>query len=114
VEAGSWPAAKFGGGRRRWPRRLGERAAGRRNATNKQALELHQNLRKLLEQLACDEHGREELAPSGGGNGGGRLGWRAEGRGNAFIGGSRRPWMMAGDGGDATPYYGARAARVRR
>jgi hypothetical protein len=39
---------------------------------NKRALELHQNLRKLLEQLAGNEHGREKLAPSGGGYGGGR------------------------------------------
>jgi hypothetical protein len=46
---------------------------------NKRALELHQNLRKLLEQLAVDEHGREKLAPSGGGHGGGWFGWRAEG-----------------------------------
>jgi hypothetical protein len=34
---------------------------------------------KLLEWLAGDEHGREELAPSGGGHGGGWLGWCAEG-----------------------------------
>jgi hypothetical protein len=46
---------------------------------NKRALELHQNLRKLLEQLAGDEHGREKLAPSGGGHDGGWFGWRAEG-----------------------------------
>jgi hypothetical protein len=46
---------------------------------NKRALELHQDLMKLLEWLAGDEHGREELAPSGGGHGGGWLGWRAEG-----------------------------------
>jgi hypothetical protein len=46
---------------------------------NKRALELHQSLRKLLEQLAGDEHGREMLAPSGGGHGGGWFGWRAEG-----------------------------------
>jgi ABC-type cobalamin transport system ATPase subunit len=31
---------------------------------NKRALELHQNLMKLLEQLAGDEHGREKLAQS--------------------------------------------------
>jgi hypothetical protein len=43
---------------------------------NKRALELHQNLRKLLERLAGNEHGREMLAPSGGGHGGG---WHAEG-----------------------------------
>jgi hypothetical protein len=46
---------------------------------NKRALELHQNLRKLLELLAGDGHGRERLAPSGGSHGGGWLGWRAEG-----------------------------------
>jgi hypothetical protein len=46
---------------------------------NKRVLELHQNLRKLLEQLAGDEHGREKLAPSGGGHGGGWFGWLAEG-----------------------------------
>jgi hypothetical protein len=46
---------------------------------NKRALELHQDLRKLLERLAGDRHGRERLAPSGGGHGGGWLGWRAEG-----------------------------------
>jgi hypothetical protein len=46
---------------------------------NKRALELHRDLMKLLEWLAGDEHGREELAPSGGGHGGGWLGWRAEG-----------------------------------
>jgi hypothetical protein len=43
---------------------------------NKRALVLHQYLMKLLVWLAGDEHGREELAPSGGGHGGG---WRAEG-----------------------------------
>jgi hypothetical protein len=43
---------------------------------NKRALELHQELMKLLEWLAGDEHGREELAPSGGGHGGR---WHAEG-----------------------------------
>jgi hypothetical protein len=37
---------------------------------NKWALELHQHLLDLLEWLAGDEHGREELAPSGGGHGG--------------------------------------------
>jgi hypothetical protein len=46
---------------------------------NKRALELHQNLRKLLEQLAGDEHGREKVAPSGDGHGGGWFGWHAEG-----------------------------------
>jgi hypothetical protein len=46
---------------------------------NKRVLELHQDLRRLPERLAGDEHGREELAPSGGGHGGGWLGWRAEG-----------------------------------
>jgi hypothetical protein len=46
---------------------------------NKRALELHQDLRNLLEQLAGDEHRREKLAPSGGGHGGGWFGWRAEG-----------------------------------
>jgi hypothetical protein len=46
---------------------------------NMRALELHQNLRKLLEQLAGDEHGREMLAPSGGGHGGGWFRWHAEG-----------------------------------
>jgi hypothetical protein len=37
---------------------------------NKRALELHQHLLQLLEWLAGDEHGWEELAPSGGGHGG--------------------------------------------
>jgi hypothetical protein len=46
---------------------------------NKRALELHQNLMKLLERLVGDGHGRERLALSGGGHGGGWLGWRAEG-----------------------------------
>jgi hypothetical protein len=46
---------------------------------NKRALELHQDLRKLLGQLAGDEHGRKMLAPSGGGHGGEWFGWRAEG-----------------------------------
>jgi hypothetical protein len=46
---------------------------------NKRALELHRDLRELRERLAGGEHGREELAPSGGGHGGGWLGWRAEG-----------------------------------
>jgi hypothetical protein len=52
---------------------------------NKRALELHQNLRKLLERLAGDEHGREMLAPSGGGHGGGWFGWRAEGEQEGFY-----------------------------
>jgi hypothetical protein len=46
---------------------------------NKRVLELHQDLRSLIEQLAGDEHGREKLAPSGGGHGGGWFGWHAEG-----------------------------------
>jgi hypothetical protein len=46
---------------------------------NKRVLELHQDLRTLPERLAGDEHEREKLAPSGGGHGGGWLGWRAEG-----------------------------------
>jgi hypothetical protein len=46
---------------------------------NKRVMELHQDLRRLPERLAGDEYGREELAPSGGGHGGGWLGWRAEG-----------------------------------
>jgi hypothetical protein len=52
---------------------------------NKRALELHQNLMKLLEWLAGNEHEREELAPSGGGHGGGWLGWRAEGGTGGFY-----------------------------
>jgi hypothetical protein len=40
---------------------------------------------KLLEQLAGDEHGREKLAPSGGGHGGGWFGWRAEGEQEGFY-----------------------------
>jgi hypothetical protein len=52
---------------------------------NKRALELHQYLLELLEWLAGDEHGREELAPSGGGHGGGGLGWRAEGARKCFY-----------------------------
>jgi hypothetical protein len=52
---------------------------------NKRALELHQNLMKLLEQLAGDEHGREKLAPSGGGHGGGWFRWRAEGEQEGFY-----------------------------
>jgi hypothetical protein len=51
---------------------------------NKWALELHQDLMKLLEWLAGEEHGREELAPSGGGHGGGWLGWRMEGARKCF------------------------------
>jgi hypothetical protein len=46
---------------------------------NKRVLELHQDIRRLPERLAGGEHGREELAPSGGGHGGGWLGWRTEG-----------------------------------
>jgi hypothetical protein len=41
--------------------------------------ELHYDLGKLLERLAGNEHGREKLAPSGGGHGGGWFGWCAEG-----------------------------------
>jgi hypothetical protein len=52
---------------------------------NKRALELHQNLMKLLEQLAGDEHGRKTLAPSGGSHGGGWFGWRAEGEQEGFY-----------------------------
>jgi hypothetical protein len=52
---------------------------------NKRALGLHQNLMKLLEWLVGGEHGREELAPSGGGHGGGWLGWRAEGEQEGFY-----------------------------
>jgi hypothetical protein len=40
---------------------------------------------KLLEWLASEEHGREELAPSGGGHGSGWLGWRAEGARKSFY-----------------------------
>jgi hypothetical protein len=70
-EVWRWPAAVTAAAR--------ERVAGRRNVGNKRVLELHQDLRNLLEQLAGDEHGREKLAPSGGGHGGGWFGWRAEG-----------------------------------
>jgi hypothetical protein len=52
---------------------------------NKRALELHQNLMKLLEQLAGDEHGREKLAPSGGDHGGRWFGWRTEGEQEGFY-----------------------------
>jgi hypothetical protein len=79
-EAGRWPAAKFSDGQRRRPWRFGERRRGGEMRANKRALELHQNLRKLLEQLAGDEHGREVLAPGGGGHGGGWFRWRAEER----------------------------------
>jgi hypothetical protein len=57
-----------------------KRAAGRGMWGNKRALELHQNLGKLPEQLAGDEHGWEVLAPGGGGHVGGWFGWRAEER----------------------------------
>jgi hypothetical protein len=67
---GSWPAASSSGGQRRCPRRLGGKWQGDVVLGNKRALELHQDLLKLLGWLAGDEHGREELAPSGGGHGG--------------------------------------------
>jgi hypothetical protein len=54
VEAVGWPAARFNGGRRRL-------AEGRREGAmrgNKWALELHQDLGNLPEQLADDEHGQ--------------------------------------------------------
>jgi hypothetical protein len=79
VGAEKLPARGIDGGRRRRPRRLGEKWQGGVALGNKRALELDQNLMKLLEQLAGDEHGRERLAPSGGGHGGGWFGWRAEG-----------------------------------
>jgi hypothetical protein len=68
--SGRAPARACGGGRRRHPRRLGERWQGGAVLGNKRALELHQHLLELLEWLASDEHGRGELAPSGGGHGG--------------------------------------------
>jgi hypothetical protein len=81
---------------------------------NKRALELHQDLLKLLGWLAGDEHGREELAPSGGGHGGEE---QAVARGGARGGGlnrrTRRPWMTRRDGGEhlrATALGGARTA----
>jgi hypothetical protein len=52
---------------------------------NKRALELHQDLGNLPEQLTGDEHGRGVLAPGGGGNGGGWFGWRAEERQGGFY-----------------------------
>jgi hypothetical protein len=52
---------------------------------NKRALELLQDLGDLPEQLAGDWHGRGVLAPGGGGNGGGRFGWRAEERQEGFY-----------------------------
>jgi hypothetical protein len=79
VGAEKLPARGIDGGRRRWPRRLGGKWQGGAVLGNKRALELHQYLMKLLEWLAGDEHRREELAPNGGGHGGGWLGWRAEG-----------------------------------
>jgi hypothetical protein len=42
-------------------------------------------LRVLPERLAGGEHGRWVLAPGGGDNGGGRLGWRAEERQGGFY-----------------------------
>jgi hypothetical protein len=67
---GSWPAASSSGGQRRYPRQPGERRRGGGMLANKRVLELHQDLWRLPERLAGDEHGRKELAPSGGGNGG--------------------------------------------
>jgi hypothetical protein len=57
VGAEGWPARGFGGGRRRWPRRLGERRRGNAMLGNTRACELHQGLGKLPEQLAGGEHG---------------------------------------------------------
>jgi hypothetical protein len=52
---------------------------------NKRAWEVHGGLVVVLEQLAGDEHGREVLAPGGGGHGGGWFGWRTEERQESFY-----------------------------
>jgi hypothetical protein len=49
VGAEGRPAIGFGGGRRRWSRRLGERRRGNAMLGNMRACELHQGLGKLPE-----------------------------------------------------------------
>jgi hypothetical protein len=65
-----WPARGFDGGRRRWPRRLGEHGEESVVLGNKRAWEVHGCLGKLPEQLVGGEHERGALAQRGGGNGG--------------------------------------------
>jgi hypothetical protein len=82
VGAERWPATGFSGGRRRWPRRLGENRRGGEMFGNKRTRELHWELGKLIGQLDGGEHGRRAPAPGSGGNGGGGSGLaRARARG---------------------------------
>jgi hypothetical protein len=83
VRAEKLPARGIDGGRRRWPRRLGENGEGGAVLGNKRTWEVHGCLVKLLEQLVGGERERaHELkaaaALAGGGARDGVL--RGEGR----------------------------------
>jgi hypothetical protein len=53
------PARWIDGGRRRWPRRLGENGEEGNGVDNKRTGEVHGCLVKLLEHLVGSEHERE-------------------------------------------------------
>jgi hypothetical protein len=55
VRAGKLPVRGFDGGRRQWPRRLGENGEGGTVLGNKRTWEAHECLVKLLEQLVSGE-----------------------------------------------------------
>jgi hypothetical protein len=72
VRAGKLPARGVDGGRRRWPRRLGENGEGGAVLGNKRTWEAHGCLVKLLEQLVGGERERaHELGVTRGGEEGG-------------------------------------------
>jgi hypothetical protein len=59
VRAEKLPARGIDGGRRRWPRRIGENGEEGNGVDNKRTGEVHGCLVKLLEQLASGERERE-------------------------------------------------------
>jgi hypothetical protein len=80
-----WAARGFDGGRRRWPRRLGENGEEGVVLGNKRPWEVHGCLVKLQEQLVGGERERaHELKVAAAAMAWWSSGWRAEGRKEGF------------------------------
>jgi hypothetical protein len=80
VGAEKLPARGIDGGRRRWPRRLGENGEEGVVLGNKQTKEVHGCLVKLLEQVVGGERERAHELKAAATMARWSSGWRAEGR----------------------------------
>jgi hypothetical protein len=85
VGAEKLPARGIDGGRRRWPRRLGENGEEGVVLGNKQTKEVHGCLVKLLEQVVGGERERAHELKAAAAMAGSAAGWRAEGRTTNFY-----------------------------